>query len=370
MYQTIVKRVSLPVGRRILAVSDIHAGRAQLEQVLNKAAFSSDDILFIVGDYIERGTESLGVLRDVMALAKRPNVYPMMGNVDLSRLHWIEQGDEKSCAAFWEVSQGLRDYYGQSLLWEMCGEAGLSPSSPQALMDCMPQLRERFKPELDFLRSLPTIIETERYIFVHGGIPSETVADFAGSDAFPYLKNDAFVQKGLCFDRWVVVGHWPAMLYREDRFDCNPFVSERQHILAIDGGCGVKKEGQLNLTVLPEAGGRPLEIFRADGLETVSAMDAQPPSESGPLVTWMTRQVEVFQRGQEFSLVRHLHSGWKLRVPSCYLYQEAAGICCNDYSDYQLPVSPGDTLSVILETSEGLIAKKDGVVGWYRGRWR
>lgn len=43
---------------------------------------------------------------------------------------------------------------------------------------------------------------------------------------------------------------------------------------------------------------------------------------------------------------------------------------CEDSTDYRLPVEPGDVLKVVERTSRGILAKKDGVTGWYFGRVR
>lgn len=368
MYRTNLKRISLPQNRRVLVTSDIHGGRRQLRQVLKKADFSQEDILFIVGDYMERGPESLGVVRDVMELCKTHTVYPMIGNSDLARLNCMEKGDLVSCEDLWKVSDGLRRYYGTSMLWEMCGEAGLSPASPQELMECIPQLREQFKPELDFLRGLFTIIETEHYIFVHGGLPSGDLETFVGTDPFPYLKNDAFVNKGICFEKWLVVGHWPASLYWKDQYNFAPFVQQRQRILAIDGGCGVKSEGQLNLVELRPGGGAPLGLFAADILPKYRALDGQQACPGNAVVSWVTRRVERLEQKGGFSRLRHLDSGAVFLAPDCWLYEEPEGLCCRDYTDSLLEILPGDVFSMILSLPEGMLVKKDSRVGWYLGQ--
>ena len=53
------RKITLPQNKRILAVSDIHGHRAWLEKLLKKVRFTSDDVLFIVGDIVEKGPESL-----------------------------------------------------------------------------------------------------------------------------------------------------------------------------------------------------------------------------------------------------------------------------------------------------------------------
>ena len=59
---------------------------------------------------------------------------------------------------------------------------------------------------------MPQLIETEHYIFVHGGLPEGDPGDW---DGWNCMKNDDFMGQGRKFDKWVIVGHWPVMLYRE-----------------------------------------------------------------------------------------------------------------------------------------------------------
>ena len=61
--KTKINRLTLPAERRILATSDIHGQLHYLKGALEKAKFSKNDILFIVGDLIEKGPNSLDVLR-------------------------------------------------------------------------------------------------------------------------------------------------------------------------------------------------------------------------------------------------------------------------------------------------------------------
>lgn len=368
MYQTTVKRVSLPKDRRVFAVSDIHGGLTPLRQTMKAAHFSKDDILFVVGDYVERGLENLAVFREIMDLCQTHTVYPLMGNTDLSRLEWLSEGGRAAAVEFWNTSVMLRDHYGGGLLWDMCREAGITLSSAEELEAAIPTLRKRFQPELSFLQNLATIIETEHYIFVHGGLPHERLDEFSGTTAWPYLKNDAFIDKGVCFEKWLVVGHWPVALYRSDRICLNPFVSERQHIIGIDGGFGVKREGQVNLVELSPEGGEPKAVYSADLLPKVTALEHQNHQEGGGYISWMTRQVEVLKRQAGRAFVRHLRTGRELWVPESFLYQENGSDCCRDFSDELLAVEPGDILSLALCTDRGYLVKKDGIAGWYLGR--
>ena len=88
-----INRLTLPADRRILVTSDIHGQLGHLKGALETANFSKDDILFIIGDMIEKGPNSLGVLRYVMELCETHTVYPLIGNVDAHRL-----GDDRPVA--------------------------------------------------------------------------------------------------------------------------------------------------------------------------------------------------------------------------------------------------------------------------------
>ena len=81
---------ALAPSRRILAVSDIHGNRAFFRGLLEKAAFSSRDILVLVGDILEKGPDSLGLLRDILELSQDHTILPVCGNCDGLVLRFFE----------------------------------------------------------------------------------------------------------------------------------------------------------------------------------------------------------------------------------------------------------------------------------------
>ena len=85
---------------------------------------------------------------------------------------------------------------------------------------------------------------------------------------------------------------------------------------------------------------------------------------------WGRSWLELLERGEELSLCRHRETGRELYILNCYLYDSPEGLRCEDSTDYELPVAPGDVLSLVEQTQTGILAKKDGVTGWYRGRFR
>ena len=69
MDRAIVIHPTFPAGRRIIAVSDIHGNLPFFRALMDKIALTPEDILVLVGDILEKGQESLALLRHVMAPA-------------------------------------------------------------------------------------------------------------------------------------------------------------------------------------------------------------------------------------------------------------------------------------------------------------
>ena len=80
------------------------------------------------------------------------------------------------------------------------------------------------------------------------------------------------------------------------------------------------------------------------------------------------KTLELLEEGEELSLCRHLETRRELYILNDYLRQGPGGLECEDSTDYRLPVSPGDLLTVVRKTRHGFLCKKEGVTGWYYGR--
>ena len=365
--ETKIEQLTVAPKRRVLVTSDVHGHLGHLEKVLEMAGFCRSDLLVIVGDLLEKGPHSLGVLRKVMALCESGNAVCVIGNVDAYRLHIIQGLCEETAEELWQYVAACRGWYGTSFYEELAVGCGHVLNCKEDVLQAKGDILDHFREELDFLASLPTVLETDNYVFVHGGLKKQAVADNALCGVFELTKYDAFADRTpFVFDKWVVVGHWPVALYGERIQQYKPVKNYEKRILSIDGGCGIKEEGQLNLLILPHIGCSVEEITHLsyDDLPKVKALETQEGDEDSLFISWITRHVEVLEKGEEFTYVRHLHSGRELWVPNVYFYKETE---CLDYSDHLLPVEAGEVLSLSRRTSKGCIVKKNGVVGWYCG---
>lgn len=365
LYPAVVIRPEIAPGRRVLAISDIHGNLPFLKGVLKKANFSQEDVLVLVGDLLEKGQESLGVLRYIMELRKTHTVYPLCGNCDHIDRVFLD-GHPGVDEDLWPVFQ----FWGErSLVVQLGMELGMP--LPQSEAD-LPLLRqaicEHFPEEVAFLRGLPHILEAGNFIFVHGGVPREDRLEELL--AYQCMKNDDFVGQGLHFKKWVVVGHWPVTLYNPKIPTAKPLVSAEQHVISIDGGCVLKLDGQLNALIIPDITGDTVDNVAYDGLPVVTALDGQEASSDSLNIRWSDSAVEVLRTEGDCSWCRHISTGRELWVLSEYLYPRRSDghIHVEDTTDYQLPVEPGDRLALVRESSRGYMVKKHGETGWYYGR--
>ena len=355
-----VRRLSLPQDRRILAVSDVHGNLPYLRGLLDKARLSPDDVLVLVGDLLEKGRHSLDTLRFVTALAKTHTVYAVSGNCDW----WIPLMYEVGTVEdnLWYINN--KPF---CLARQMCAEQGIPVTPEMDYLSMRDTLAARYPEEFAFLRAMPEVLDTPHYTFVHGGLPEGAPETW---DAWSCMKYDHFMTTPRRFDKWVVVGHWPVMLYHESIVDANPVFDYEKKIVSIDGGCVLKDDGQLNALVIPRDGSEEFSVISYDPFPTAEVLEAQDASARSYYIRWGDARVLVLRRGPEFSRVRHLRTGYEMDVLTKYLYGEDETCTINDSTDYVLPLRPGDVVSVVEETSRGALVKHKGVSGWYFGALR
>src|SRR5690242_9506638 len=68
---------------RILAIGDIHGCLTALDTLLDAVAPEPDDQIIALGDYVDRGPDSRGVLDRLIALYAGGRVVPLRGNHDV-----------------------------------------------------------------------------------------------------------------------------------------------------------------------------------------------------------------------------------------------------------------------------------------------
>jgi serine/threonine protein phosphatase 1 len=72
---------------RTLAIGDIHGCLRAFNVLLDEVNLQPDDVLVTLGDYVDRGPNSKGVLERLLATTARCQCFPLKGNHDLMMLH-------------------------------------------------------------------------------------------------------------------------------------------------------------------------------------------------------------------------------------------------------------------------------------------
>lgn len=358
-YRAKIEELHIPPGRRILAVSDIHGNLPYFRGLLNKCGFCADDELFILGDFLEKGENSLETLRYIMELCRGGNAHALCGNCDdwYEIFSFDETGDSQSLNYIRSRRRGL--------LWDMCRELGIDADGIDRLGDIKPRLLESFREEWEFLAALPQAVTAGDFIFAHAGVdPKKPLSEHT---AHELMQCDAFLNTGRSFDNWVIVGHWPVMLYGENTVSAAPVIDREKHIISIDGGCVLKDDGQLNALIIPDINSTDFSYAAYDSFPRARVQSAQAEGASSYYIRWGDSTVEVLERGEEFSRCRHVRTGYEMDILTRYLFTDNRITDCNDCTDYILPLCAGDTVSIVEETSRGYFVKHNSISGWYFG---
>ena len=117
---------------RELAISDIHGCLTALDALLELVAPQPDDLLILLGDYVDRGPDTRGVIDRVLELTKsHPRLITLRGNHELMMLDARADGEGEQPVygglGFWIGRRRLRDL--GVLLRRGCGR-GRSPTCP------------------------------------------------------------------------------------------------------------------------------------------------------------------------------------------------------------------------------------------------
>lgn len=216
--------------KRILAISDIHGELEMFNELLQKVNYSPEtDQLILVGDYVDRGPNSKGVIDRVMEL-KSQGAVVLRGNHDEMMVDAFH-GREKA----WER-------------WQKNGCVVTLNNYDEEITGIACPLMQEFSEHVEFLDSLDYYYETEDYIFVHAGVvPDEHPED---SDPFQLVWIRDEFYDNYAGDKTVIFGHTPTPFLRgEEKSRHSEVFFGENNIIGIDGAATYG--GRLNCLLLP-----------------------------------------------------------------------------------------------------------------------
>jgi serine/threonine protein phosphatase 1 len=206
---------------RKFAISDLHGCRLTFEALINKIGLTPDDELYLLGDYIDRGPDSKGVIDFIWHLQDSGYpVYCLRGNHEQMLL---------------DICNDLPSFYGR-------GEHHMLASFGVTHAKNIPPKYLEWVDQLDYY------FEVDNYLLVHAGFNFKISNPLSDKHAMLWIRNwRADIDRQWLNGRIVVHGHTPITTEAIKRYlqaaDTIPDIF-------IDNGCAFTHDGLGKLCAL------------------------------------------------------------------------------------------------------------------------
>lgn len=179
---------------RVFGIGDVHGCLAELEALLAGIDLAAGDTVCFVGDYIDRGPDSRGVIDFLLAARRRTDV----------RWVFLRGNHEDMC----------RGFLGRGGRW---GEAWLANGGVAALRSYGLDARATAKTlaavmpaaHLEFLSGLEWTFVVDGWRFVHAGVHPARPWEEQSEEDLLWIR-DEFLTRPHCLPETVVFGHTPS----------------------------------------------------------------------------------------------------------------------------------------------------------------
>lgn len=202
-------------------ITDIHGCLLTFKALLDTINFSTQDKLFLLGDFIDRGPDSKGVIDTIIELKKNGyNVECIRGNHEEAML---KSRYDQSHGTSW---------------WTWGGKEALASFGHSNLLE----LNKVENDYWNWLNELPHFIEEEEYIMVHAGL------NFAAPDPMNDYENMLWIRHWYnhinyrwLANRKIIHGHTPTS---EAQIKLMLKNLDQDRYIGIDNGCFKNVDGQ------------------------------------------------------------------------------------------------------------------------------
>lgn len=200
------------------AISDIHGCAKTFKALLDRISFSPEDELYLLGDYIDRGPDSKGVIDHIWALQETGHtVHCLCGNHEQMFLHAIDARDELS---------GINESRGYTETIASFGTLDI---------DKIPKFY------IEWMRGLDFYLEVNQYILVHAGLDFSAQNPFKNKGEMIWIRYwYEEIDREWLGDRIIVHGHTPIQ-----QSEIKNSIDQIAEIPAIniDNGCPFTSDG-------------------------------------------------------------------------------------------------------------------------------
>jgi serine/threonine protein phosphatase 1 len=206
---------TVPAGRRVYAVGDIH-GRADLllrllddlRRDAQQGEFEGRPILIFLGDYVDRGFQSRDVIDILLSDAVSPfETYFLKGNHEAAMLQFL---NDPSIGPRWAEYGGA----------ETLVSYGIQPPRTRTALDDWSRASDDLKRilphnHLHFLSNLDISVRIGDYVFVHAGVRPGVPLDQQSEYDMLWIRDD-FLSDRKPLGAVIVHGHTPTSTPHKD----------------------------------------------------------------------------------------------------------------------------------------------------------
>lgn len=191
-----IHKVEHDVIGRVFAIGDIHGCPRELEALLNhftkRASLLDDDIVIFIGDYVDRGPDSCGVIELLLSFQEEhEQVVFLKGNHEDMFLGYLDLGGANEYDYLYNGGVACLESY------------GASPEAPlEEILEHIPESH------IDFLLGLKDWALLDDFIFAHAGVNPLKTLDEQTQEDLLWIR-DEFITNVHAFEKTVVFGHTP-----------------------------------------------------------------------------------------------------------------------------------------------------------------
>lgn len=187
---------------RTIAIGDIHGYLAPLVALIQAISPRPEDKIVLLGDYVDHGPDSKGVINKLILLSSRCRLIAILGNHEEMMLQAPHVNPD---------------------MW--LNNGGFATLESYDIADDLEGLPDRHR---NFLEALLPYHETATHFFVHANYLSELPLECTSSHITLWRPLDHVPAKH-CSGKIAVLGHTPQKANR---------VLDAGHLMCIDTGCG------------------------------------------------------------------------------------------------------------------------------------
>ncbi|WMJ74151.1 metallophosphoesterase [Cytophagaceae bacterium ABcell3] len=191
------------------AISDIHGCNKSFLALLKKLNLRKGDTLYLLGDLINKGPDSIGVLNTVLELIRNKiDVKPLKGNHEQMLIDVIRIGQPK-----------INPFVRKMLNLEK------ESAIPEHL--------------LEWISQWPYFYENDHFVFVHAGLNFEIENVFDDLKSMVYIRDNTIMPEKIDHRR-LIHGHTPQTVLSTQKQ-----IDNMKPAINIDGGCVMYRSKKL-----------------------------------------------------------------------------------------------------------------------------